>query len=164
MLCIVPNVPRTMWKRRLTGYLRYWPQTGKPVAWVLWSEDTPLDLESRLLRRGFQKQDQSLPSMACDLLKLESMHSDNTQSQRAKVETQSDFLAHFVPVLMEGFDVPVTSTGPVKVWKPFIDAYVSASFVERPTIHHYLNWEGDEPTVTGTLVYEKGGWHLHRGH
>ncbi len=39
--------------------------------------DTRSDMEFHLLSRGFQKQDQSLPSMACDLSVLESMPRGN---------------------------------------------------------------------------------------
>ncbi len=74
----------------------------------------------------------------------------------AKVETPQDFLAQFVPVLMEGFGVRVDGTGPSKVWEPLVNAYILASFIDHPTVHHYLGWEGDKPVVPGTLVYEAG--------
>ncbi len=57
---------------------------------------------------------------------------------------------------MEGFGVRGDGTGPSKVWEPLVNAFTLASFIDHPTIHHCLSWEGHEPVVTGTLAYEAG--------
>ena len=46
--------------------------------------------------------------------------------------------------------------GPSKVCAPFVNSYVLASFIDQSTIHHYLGWDGHEPVVPRTIVYEAG--------
>lgn len=142
--------------------LRHREQTGKPVAWTVWPADSPVNLADRLVHYGLKKQDFALPSMACDLTTL----ADDTENERIptlkvkKVETKEAFVDSFVPVLLEGFGVIEEGTAiQAKIpdaWEPFVTAYVSSSFVDQPTIHHYLGIVDGTPAVTGTLVYEAG--------
>ncbi len=122
---------------------------GAPWAWYVGPASLPLDLDDRLLARGFRLFD-TLPGMAAPLAEPPARPALAADTLRFEQVREAPSLEAFGTLVGLAFEMPPS------VVEPFLRMLEAAGRAEAPTVRNFIALDDGEPVACGSLVLAAG--------